>query len=244
MTPLLVVGAHLDDAVLSCGRLLAATPGAVVCTVFAGRPDVARGHTQPGTTEWDSRCGFRPGDDVVGVRHAEDDDALAVLGARPVRLPFVDAQYAPAPALPDVAQALAAVVRDAGAERVVVPLGLLHRDHRTVAAAWVRLVTGGVRPGRWDVVEDQPYRRFVPVRHRLAALRRLGVRLGRPQAVTDADLGPAARLPADAVRAYTSQHRGLHDLQARGTTGGSPAGSRPATHDPDGCDVVRPLLDG
>jgi len=35
---MLVVSPHLDDAVLSCGRLLAGRPGSVVATVFAGVP--------------------------------------------------------------------------------------------------------------------------------------------------------------------------------------------------------------
>ncbi len=35
-----VVSPHLDDAVLGCGQLLAAWPGATVVTVFAGKPAV------------------------------------------------------------------------------------------------------------------------------------------------------------------------------------------------------------
>jgi hypothetical protein len=34
-----VLSPHLDDAVLSVGRFLAANPGTVVITVFAGIPD-------------------------------------------------------------------------------------------------------------------------------------------------------------------------------------------------------------
>jgi LmbE family N-acetylglucosaminyl deacetylase len=36
--PIVVLSPHLDDAVLSCGVLLAANGGARVVTVFAGMP--------------------------------------------------------------------------------------------------------------------------------------------------------------------------------------------------------------
>ena len=247
MTPLLVVGAHLDDAVLSCGRLLAATPGAVVVTVFAGRPSrlppgttppgtTPLGTTPPGTTEWDAACGFRPGDDVVGTRCAEDDAALAVLGARAVRLPFVDAQYAGPVDVPaqvrDVAAALGEVLVRERPTRVLTPLGLLHRDHRVVAAAALRLPAAGR-----SAYDDAPYRSFVPLRARLAALARAGVRLGPPVVTTDADVGPDAALRARrAVAAYGSQAAGLATLAVR--AGGPAAG--PARGLPG--DVVRAVL--
>jgi hypothetical protein len=50
---MLVVSPHLDDAVLSCGRWLAAHPGTLVVTVFAGVP--SNGNR---LTDWDARCGF------------------------------------------------------------------------------------------------------------------------------------------------------------------------------------------
>ena len=34
-----VLSPHLDDAVLGCGRLLSAHPGATVVTVYAGAPE-------------------------------------------------------------------------------------------------------------------------------------------------------------------------------------------------------------
>src|SRR5436853_287558 len=50
---MVAISPHLDDAVLSCGQLLAARPGSVVITVFAGMP---RDGSQQ--TDWDRRCGF------------------------------------------------------------------------------------------------------------------------------------------------------------------------------------------
>src|SRR4051812_4728612 len=81
--PVMIVSPHLDDAVFGCGELLGARPGSVVVTVFAGAPP-----TYETVTEWDALAGFRAGDDVMAARRAEDRDALAVLGARPVWLDF------------------------------------------------------------------------------------------------------------------------------------------------------------
>jgi hypothetical protein len=72
-----VFSPHFDDAAMGAGHLLLAHPGSTVVTVFAGRP--ARYPAHP--TEWDALGGFRAGDDVVAVRRAEDEAALAVLEA-------------------------------------------------------------------------------------------------------------------------------------------------------------------
>ena len=122
----LIVSPHLDDAVLSCGGLIARRPGAHVVTVFAGRP--ASVDTDV-LTEWDRECGFAPGDDVVGLRRIEDEHTCAALGAVAVWLDFVDGQYhEPAP-LDRVTAALEATVAELAPDEVFVPLGLLHRDH-------------------------------------------------------------------------------------------------------------------
>jgi LmbE family N-acetylglucosaminyl deacetylase len=75
-----VVSPHLDDAVLGCGRLLAAHPGATVITLYAGAPST---YPDP-PTRWDQVAGFGPGDDVLAARKDEDRAALAELGATPV----------------------------------------------------------------------------------------------------------------------------------------------------------------
>jgi LmbE family N-acetylglucosaminyl deacetylase len=61
-------------------------------TLVAGRPASSRD-----VTEWDAACGFDEHDDVVAARRAEDAAALALLGASPIWLDFLDAQYAAAP---------------------------------------------------------------------------------------------------------------------------------------------------
>ena len=122
--PVVVVSPHLDDGVFGCGQLLAAHPGSVVVTVFAGRPP-----RYDGLTAWDAAAGFRPGDDVVGLRRDEDRAALALLRARPVWLDFRDAQYGDSPSVDAVSGALEAAIREVDAPSVFIPLGLFHSDH-------------------------------------------------------------------------------------------------------------------
>ena len=100
----LVVSPHLDDAVLSCGHLIARAEEALSITAFAGTPDR---YPTP-LTAWDSACGFQSGDDIVEKRRVEDARALEILGASARGLDFLDLQYRNG-AKPD-AKALAAVL--------------------------------------------------------------------------------------------------------------------------------------
>ncbi len=196
LDPLLVVSPHCDDGVLGCGALLEAHPGAVVVTVFAGGPP-----THDRVTPWDAEAGFRPGDDVMAIRRAEDRMALALLDAFPLWLDFRDDQYGPSPAARAVAAALDAVVARTRPRTVAVPLGLFHADHHRTHAACLTVL--GRRPDlAWLAYEDVNYRRIDGLLdRRLAALQARGV-----AAV------PAGRaLPGDpkaaAVRCYRSQLR-------------------------------------
>src|SRR5665213_1523592 len=85
LAPLAVVSPHLDDAVLSCAGLIAGAPATTVLTVFAGFPPARDAATPaeflPGSTFWDQAGGFVAGDDVVGLRRAEDSAALENIGA-------------------------------------------------------------------------------------------------------------------------------------------------------------------
>jgi hypothetical protein len=58
------------DGVLDCRVLLSRHDAAVVVTIFAGWP-ARRRRDHP----WDEAAGFRPGDDVIGARRAEDRSA-------------------------------------------------------------------------------------------------------------------------------------------------------------------------
>jgi len=149
--PWLVIAPHCDDAVLSCGALLAAHPGSLMVTVCAGSPP------SQALTEWDAACGFHAGDDVMAARREEDRCAAAVLGAQAVWLPFLDAQYG-APATPDaIARALAELVAARAPQGCVFPLGLHHDDHVAVQAAMPGVITAFPRLVAL-VCEDVPYR--------------------------------------------------------------------------------------
>jgi LmbE family N-acetylglucosaminyl deacetylase len=201
-TDLLVISPHLDDAVLSAGGRVAAGPGAVVVTVFAGRPAAPAG-----LTPWDADCGFAPGEDVVGRRRREDRRALARLGARPHWLEFTDSQYGASPAPAAVAAALSGVVSRERPRRVLFPLGLFHSDHRLVSDAVLALLPLHPRI-EWEAYEDVPYRTLPGlVDEAVERLRRRGL---VPLRRVGSAPPPVKRR---AVACYRSQLRGL------GTTG-------------------------
>ncbi len=198
---LLVISPHLDDAVLSCGALIAARPGAVVVTVFAGRPD-------PGTslTSWDADCGFHAGDDVVGRRREEDAEALGVLGASVVWLDFLDSQYGSSPPPDAVVSGIDAVVRAHDPGEVVLPHGLFHSDHHLASDASL-LVAARWASRSWIAYEDAPYRALPKaVSHRVVELRARGWRLRR---VSRAVRARDEALKRQAVARYRSQLAGL-----------------------------------
>ena len=195
---LFVVSPHLDDAVLGCGRLLAAHPGAVVLTVFAGRQPAK----QP-LTEWDRASGFCAGDDVIGRRREEDRRALAQLGATPRWLDFLDAQYGATPEVAEIAAAIARELESVRPAQPVMPLGLFHSDHALAHAACVTLLRGG---GDWLAYEEPMYR-LVPdlLERRLAELRAEGIAVAFAGSLCGAPDEPKRA----AVAAYASQLRAL-----------------------------------
>ncbi|HHL4083318.1 PIG-L deacetylase family protein [Burkholderia sola] len=151
----LVVSPHLDDAVFSCGQLLAQAPGSIVVTVFAGIPP--RGMPAP---PWDRRAGFRHADEAMRARRDEDRRALALLDARPVWLDFLDDQYG----IPTTSAAIAARVADVIDAQpgfgVLAPAGLFHRDHLQVQEAMLSLLRDDDASHVWRFYEDIPYRRI------------------------------------------------------------------------------------
>lgn len=204
LSRLLVVSPHLDDAVFGCGALLAAHPGSTVLTVFAGMPSA-----QVPLTDWDRRCGFARSADVMPARRAEDRAALALLGARPLWLDFLDAQYAQGNVVPEeaLASALQRAIERHRPDAVVLPMGLFHADHARVHAAGLRLLRGAVQP-LWLAVEDALYRR------RPGLLQQRLVRLAREGVVATPAFPPLLADPAPkrrAVAAYASQLRAFGD---------------------------------
>lgn len=132
---MIVVTPHLGDAVLGCGALMAAHPGAVVVTVFAGIP--ADAYVVP---EWDATCGFSSPRQAVSVRRREDRAALEVLDAEPCWLAFPDSQYRRTATLDEIAVRLARALRRHRPDLIAIPLGLLPGDHDLAYEAAARLM--------------------------------------------------------------------------------------------------------
>jgi LmbE family N-acetylglucosaminyl deacetylase len=151
-----VVSPHFDDAALGASQLLLRHPGSTVITVMGGRPAAYPDPTSP----WDALGGFVPGDDVVGVRREEDRAAMAVLGAEPVWLEFVDHPYlAPEerPSAGDVAPLLEQAVLAATPTAVFAPMGLANPDH-VVSHKAAMLVRERHPELAWFCYEDHGYK--------------------------------------------------------------------------------------
>lgn len=167
--PVIAISPHYDDAVFSCGQLLAEYPGSTVVTVFTDIPehDLA-------LTSWDEQCGFTSARQAMHARAIENKAALAMLKAQDIDLHFLDDQY------PDATQnganllsdTLASTISSEKAASVIFPLGLFHRDHIRVSDAIFDLLPQFPSIS-WIAYEDIPYRsQVLRCRERLRALSR------------------------------------------------------------------------
>lgn len=157
MDPLVIVSPHLDDAVLSCGQLMAGRPDCVVVTVFAGTP--ANGRR---LTTFDRNSGFTSAAHAMRDRWAEDDDALNRLHATAVRLDFTDNQYGETDADERaLAQTLVGAIRSIGARETFGPLGLAHPDHHRTRRAYCQALRALPMVQPW-LYEDMPARVLWP----------------------------------------------------------------------------------
>jgi LmbE family N-acetylglucosaminyl deacetylase len=208
----LVLSPHLDDAALSVGGALAGWADAgespAVVTVCAGQPagpltDFARFQH----ARWGDPA------DLVAARRAEDQQALALLGARPVWLDVPDCIYRGdryateaglfGPIAPDegplveaIAGTVAALWSATARATVVAPLGIgNHVDHQLTRAAADRLAARGV-PLLW--YEDFPY----VVRPGGETQRRALTDGWRPVLTP---IGPTVERKVAAIAAYASQ---------------------------------------
>ncbi|HVV37804.1 MAG TPA: PIG-L family deacetylase [Acidimicrobiales bacterium] len=197
---IVVVSPHFDDAVQGAGLLLARHPGATVLTVFGGPPAA---YPDP-PSEWDALGGFASGDDVVALRRDEDVAALAVVGAAPRWLDFVDHQYLDAAAratADDVAAALRVALTDLAPTAIFVPFGLGNPDHDLTHAA-ARLLLDEFGDVAWYCYEDAGYK-HIPglLAWRISALFRSGWWPTPAVVPIDDDLARRTR----ALQAYASQ---------------------------------------
>jgi LmbE family N-acetylglucosaminyl deacetylase len=212
---LVVVSPHLDDAVFSCGELLAACSGATVITVFAGKPTTA-----VELTDWDRAAGFAAGDDVIAQRRNEDQEALRLLGAQPVWFDYLDAQYGYAAKQDEMQRQLSTSFAEHKATAVVLPLGLFHEDHRLVSDIGIGLV-GRLTGIEWYLYEDALYRTLPGLVHdRLVALRARGLTATPISgALSDEDLQDRKNRAVDCYRSQlqalaTPSRPGHHDTMA------------------------------
>lgn len=171
--PLTVISPHLDDAVFSCGALIAASRNAVVVTVLAGMPDASLA-----LTEWDRAAGFSSVTQAVTHRRSEDACSLGLLGAQAEWLDLLDGQYDARHTAQDIMTGLATSAALQRGGTVVAPMGLFHSDHILVGQACMllRAVTlslqsvsvsssgpgdGPMAPSvKWLFYEDAIYRRM------------------------------------------------------------------------------------
>ena len=200
---LFIVSPHFDDAVFSCGALLASHPDAAVCTVFAAPP----AHEMH--TEWDARSGFSGAREAVHARTIEDNDALATLDAIPVRMPFCDGQYLDSPSISTLAAALEEIIYGSTANTLLMPVGLFHSDHELVSDACCEVLPRLAHLA-WFGYEEAIHRRQPGVVDaRLDELARRGIVAtpAHPDAQHAIDPARQAILKRDAVNAYASQLR-------------------------------------
>ena len=195
-----VLSPHLDDAVLGCGSLLGARPGATVITVFSGGP--AEYPDPP--TRWDALAGFAGGDDVLAARKKEDIAALSLVGAVPVWLDKTEHQYLERPdwvGVSEVVDDLEVAVRACDPTLVLAPFGLANPDHDVTHQAAL-LVRERVPEPAWLCYEDTGYK-HIPgmLAWRVSQLFRQGI-WPTPVAVP-IDAGRAAK--AAAIACYPSQ---------------------------------------
>ena len=196
-----IISPHLDDAVFSCGDWLARHPGQTVLTVFAGGPLSAGASLMP----WDAAAGFKTGDDIMGKRRAEDQEALHLLRAHPLWLDFWDSQYGKPASADEIALRIGDELAELLPSAIFFPLGLFHNDHRLAHQACLRLCHR--LSFDWFVYEDAIYRRYpqCSLSSRLQDLARAGFKC---ESVNEASQGACA-VKRKAVACYSSQLRAL-----------------------------------
>lgn len=153
MSKFTFISPHLDDAVLSCGQLIAAEENTEVITICAGLPkkDVK--------TDYDMKCGFKSSYKAMTERRSEDIVANYRLGSPFVHLNFLDGQYDKLFDLDQATEQLEKLLQ--GTDLVIAPLGLKHLDHVHTRNTLLDMYD---KNPYWDLwlYEELPYRVIYP----------------------------------------------------------------------------------
>ena len=147
-----VISPHPDDAVLSLGGTIATTTrgghAVRVVTVFAGDENATMA-----AGPWDRKSGFESAAAAARARAAEDDEACRILGAEPIRMPYLDKDYQRVLDEDEILAAVAAAVAES--DVVLIPAyPLTNEDH-----AWLSrlLLTRLQIDARIVLYAEQPY---------------------------------------------------------------------------------------
>lgn len=142
---------HLDDAILNAGQFLAGRSDVIVVTVFAGIP-----RAKQVLTSYDLSCGFPNAETAMKSRQAENSEALAYLGCKPVNLRFVDSQYGQESRAEKIVMTMRGLIEHYDPEFVIGPLGLVHPQHQLVRDCFLEATADATVPV-W-LCEDIPSR--------------------------------------------------------------------------------------
>ncbi|MDB6143117.1 MAG: family deacetylase [Pseudomonas sp.] len=202
-----VISPHLDDAVFSCGCLLAQSRDALVITIFAGVPG-----PEIAVPAWDKATGFSNGYQAVLARRDEDTESMRRLGARSIWLSFWDGQYGRSYQTTDLVPALKTILEHRGGA-VFMPMGLFHPDHLLASNACLAVREAFLlaqqykeegatdHPMIWFVYEEAIYRQLPGlVLTRRAAWKQTGLKMCAVEFPTS-----SVKKKAYAVGAYQSQ---------------------------------------
>ncbi|MEN4918917.1 PIG-L family deacetylase [Achromobacter spanius] len=127
---LVAVSSYFNDAVVSCGCLLAARPGSAVLTVFTGMP---LGAAQ--LSDRDRRSGFKDAREALLARHAQSDRALSLLGVQGAQMDLLDERHLESGEGGRLTGALAAALSALRPRIILIPLGLFSPGHIRVCDA-------------------------------------------------------------------------------------------------------------
>jgi LmbE family N-acetylglucosaminyl deacetylase len=196
--PVLVLSPHLDDAVLSCGHFLYANPSTTVVTVLAGAPEIFHEGYNSKTT------GKPYAPDAISVRRDEDRKAVEYLGATPVWLDLLDADYGeyrpPRDYVDVIHDEIARELDETRPASIFAPLGLMHSDHLAVSDACIELAVNS--PVAWYLYMDLPY----GLANRRVLLKRLATLSQHVQLVEFDSHDGEPGIKERAVRLYASQY--------------------------------------